>query len=99
MIRIINGPVERIVAPEDLKKWMLAGYRPVDPLPDHLTEEPLNEDPEPYSEVLEPPNIPDIPDNLEKMKLKDLRQLADQIGVQGYQNMDKATLIAVIQNH
>lgn len=33
------------------------------------------------------------------MKLNDLRKIAKEKGVQGYNNMDKATLIAVIQAH
>ena len=40
-----------------------------------------------------------IPDNLESKKVKELREIAEKVGVQGYQNMDKATLIAVIQAH
>lgn len=34
-----------------------------------------------------------------EMKLNDLRKIAKEKGIQGYNNMDKATLIAVIQAH
>lgn len=37
--------------------------------------------------------------NYEEMKLNDLRKIAKEKGIQGYNNMDKATLIAVIQAH
>lgn len=37
--------------------------------------------------------------NYEEMKLNDLRKIAKEKGIQGYSNMDKATLIAVIQAH
>lgn len=37
--------------------------------------------------------------NFEEMKLNDLRKVAKEKGIQGYNNMDKATLIAVIQAH
>lgn len=39
------------------------------------------------------------PQNYEEMKLNDLRKIAKEKGVQGYNNMDKATIIAVIQAH
>lgn len=101
MIRIINGPVERIIVPEDLKKWTQAGFKPVDPLPDlpvsEIQEIPaLDPEPEQKSETA---SSEEIPENLNQMKSADLRKIAKKIGVQGYQNMDKATLIAVIQAH
>lgn len=37
--------------------------------------------------------------NYEEMKLNDLRKIAKEKGIQGYNNMDKATLVAVIQAH
>ena len=33
------------------------------------------------------------------MKLNDLRKIAKEKGIQGYSNMDQATLVAVIQAH
>lgn len=95
MIRIANGAVERIIREEDYPKWKQAGFRSVDPLPEAVSEA----DPDPEPEQAEEFETVEIPEGLEKMKITDLRSLAEQIGVQGYQNMDKATLIAVIQNH
>lgn len=37
--------------------------------------------------------------NYADMKLNDLRKVAKEKGIQGYNNMDKATLVAVIQAH
>lgn len=99
MIRIINGPVERIVKKDDLRKWMQLGFKltnPLSDLPDPDTT--YDPDPEPESEKVEIKSA-DIPKNLDRMKVSDLRKLAKEVGVQGYQNMDKATLIAVIQAH
>lgn len=39
------------------------------------------------------------PENYANMKLNDLRKIAKEKGIQGYNNMDKATLAAVIQAH
>lgn len=100
MVRVINGSIERIVPRDALRKWMQDGYKPLDPLPElaELTTEPAPDpEPEKESETQEEPI--EIPNDLESMKTRELRKLADKIGVQGYQNMDKATLIAVIQNH
>lgn len=99
MIVITNGPVERIVNEEDLQKWESAGFRLVDPLLDLPEEtETATPDPEPEAETETEAKVT-IPDNLMKMKISGLRALAKQIGIQGYQNMDKATLAAVIQAH
>lgn len=38
-------------------------------------------------------------EDYDKMKINDLRKIAKEKGIQGYNNMDKATLIAVIQAH
>lgn len=97
MIRIINGPVERLVKESDLEKWIQAGFKPVDPLP--ADPEPDAPGPEPEAEERTESPAVTIPDNLEQMKVANLRKLADKIGVQGYQNMDKSTLIAVIKAH
>ena len=101
MIRIHKGAVERIIKAEDYPKWKQAGFQPVDPLSDlpELEEVVSAPDPEPETETPEHSEPSGIPDDLEKMKVSELRDLADRIGVQGYQNMDKATLIAVIQAH
>ena len=103
MIRITDGPTERIVSREDLRKWEALGYKPVDPLPD-LSEAATAPDPEPASEQdteagPEKNAKIQIPEDLASMNLKDLRVLAKKIGIQGFQNMDKITLIAVIQAH
>lgn len=98
MIRIVNGAVERIIQEEDYPTWRQAGFRSVDPLPERI-EKMAEPEPDPEPGQAEEPETVEIPEGLEKMKLSDLRALADQIGVQGYQNMDKATLIAVIQAH
>lgn len=103
MIRITDGPTERIVSREDLRKWEALGYKTVAPLPD-LSEAATEPDPEP---ALEPDTEAgpeknakiQIPEDLASMNLKDLRVLAKKIGIQGFQNMDKITLIAVIQAH
>ena len=99
MIRITNGPVERIVPEDALQKWVMEGYRLVDPLPASAVVNPVKPVQEPEPEWVEQQDAIEIPDDLEKRKLKELRELADKIGVQGYQNMDKNTLIAVIRNH
>lgn len=39
------------------------------------------------------------PEDYNNMKLNDLRKIAKEKGIQGYNNMDKATLVAVIQAH
>lgn len=39
------------------------------------------------------------PEDYAKMKINDLRKIAKEKGIQGYNNMDKATLVAVIQAH
>lgn len=39
------------------------------------------------------------PEDYADMKINDLRKIAKEKGIQGYQNMDKATLAAVIQAH
>lgn len=39
------------------------------------------------------------PEDYANMKLNDLRKIAKEKGIQGYNNMDKATLVAVIQAH
>lgn len=97
MVRVVNTSVERIVPEKDLAKWAAMGYKPIDPSIEIPTEEEAAPEPDPEPEK-ETPKI-EIPSNLESMKTRELRKLADKIGVQGYQNMDKATLIAVIQNH
>ena len=96
MIRIINGPIERLVNEEDLKKWKQAGYQPADSLPD-LPEVTDISDPDPEPEA-EKEEI-EFPDDLTQMKMAELKALAEKVGVQGYQNMDKSTLIAVIKAH
>lgn len=99
MIRITDGPTERIVSRENLRKWEALGYKPVDPLPD-LSEEATAPDPEPEAETeAEEEKKTENPDDLMQMKISELRAMAKQIGIQGYQNMDKATLVAVIQAH
>ena len=40
-----------------------------------------------------------IPEDYANMKINDLRKIAKEKGIQGYNNMDKATLVAVIQAH
>lgn len=39
------------------------------------------------------------PEDYANMKINDLRKIAKEKGIQGYNNMDKATLVAVIQAH
>lgn len=39
------------------------------------------------------------PKDYANMKINDLRKIAKEKGIQGYNNMDKATLVAVIQAH
>lgn len=39
------------------------------------------------------------PEDYANMKINDLRKIAKEKGIQGYNNMDKATLAAVIQAH
>lgn len=39
------------------------------------------------------------PDNYADMKINDLKKIAKEKGIQGYNNMDKTTLVAVIQAH
>lgn len=108
IIRITNGPVERFVDENELARWISAGYSPVDPRPasspkieaEEVSESSMPE-PEPVETKNEETNTRStvIPDNLESKKVKELREIAEKVGVQGYQNMDKTTLIAVIQNH
>lgn len=39
------------------------------------------------------------PEDYANKKINDLRKIAKEKGIQGYNNMDKATLVAVIQAH
>ena len=39
------------------------------------------------------------PEDYANMKINNLRKIAKEKGIQGYNNMDKATLVAVIQAH